>query len=54
MNHTPEKHELPKPLPKPPCTWCISSHVAEITCKCPEPCGVGWCAAPSEEMSFRL
>lgn len=49
MNHTPEPANAVDPTAKeakkPVCGWCVSTHVADITCSCKEPCDKGWCTA---------
>src|SRR4051794_32314068 len=27
------------------CGWCDSTHIADVTCTCKEPCPQGWCPA---------
>lgn len=44
----------PPVKPKPICGWCISTHIADITCNCTEPCDKHWCAAaPDDPFSWR-
>lgn len=31
------------------CGWCVSTHIADITCTCKEPCAQGWCPAIAME-----
>ena len=30
------------------CGWCDSTHIADVTCTCKEPCAQGWCPAAVE------
>ena len=30
------------------CGWCDSTHLAEVSCICKEPCSRGWCPAAVE------
>lgn len=33
------------------CGWCDSTHIADVTCTCKEPCAQGWCPAADVEPS---
>lgn len=68
MNHTPEtpqSHDEAQASVnrnrKPPCGWCVSTHIADIKCICVEPCvnertgePVGWCTAIKCEDPFSV
>jgi hypothetical protein len=30
------------------CGWCDSTHIADVTCTCKDPCTQGWCPAAVE------
>ncbi len=30
------------------CGWCDSTHIADVTCTCKEPCTQGWCPAAED------
>lgn len=30
------------------CGWCDSTHIADVSCTCKEPCAQGWCPAAVE------
>ena len=51
-NHTPEIFGV-VPTRIAPCGWCVSVHVANVDCRCTEPCESLWCPRTVEE-DFRL
>lgn len=54
-NPTVRTHEVPAPpvVATPTkrlvaCGWCDSTHIADVTCTCKEPCTQGWCPAAAD------
>jgi hypothetical protein len=49
INNTPENNLYPGIPPvaqkRSRCGWCESTHIADVTCNCKEPCDAGYCPA---------